>query len=282
MSRQGIAAFVVSAVMIAATVAGCSEGPARSAYSGAAPSPPPAAVTAAVPRLHGVEVFSRTYRLSPSGPLAQPQTVRLPLTRQVPSGWAVIVATAETSGGPWSYLPATLSTDRRTAIFTTAHHSIFTVIGEDVGSLLGFFKTQFLDGLSSGATALAAQPSCAGEAAARSGYTVQSSTGPTVFWCFGMDSSGQQILRVVNNRLYASTPWRFSIRGWPWPIGQPLTTARWHHFLTCCPASCRSWLPVRKSATASASHPGRRPARRLPSTASAKACSPCRPASTPC
>jgi hypothetical protein len=97
-----------------------------------------------------VEVLSRTYRLSPSGPLAQPQTVRLPLTRQVPSGWAVIVATAETSGGPWSYLPATLSADRRTAIFTTIHHSVFTVIGEDVSGLLGFFKTQFLDGLSSG------------------------------------------------------------------------------------------------------------------------------------
>jgi hypothetical protein len=112
------------------------------------------------------------------------------------------VATAETSHGPWSYLPARLSTDRRTAIFTTVHHSIFTVIGEDVTSLLGFFKTQFLDGLSSGATASAAQPACTSEPTARSGYTVQSSTGRTAYWCFGTDSSGQRILRVVNNRLY--------------------------------------------------------------------------------
>jgi hypothetical protein len=51
-------------------------------------------------------------------------------------------------------------------------------------------------------TASASQPSCAGQAAARSGYTVQSSAGPTVYWCFGLDSSGQRILRVVNNRLY--------------------------------------------------------------------------------
>ncbi len=76
------------------------------------------------------------------------------------------------------------------------------MLGEDVSSLLGIFKTQFLDGLSSGATASATQPSCAGEPAARSGYSVQSSAGPTIYWCFGMDSSGQRILRIVNDRRY--------------------------------------------------------------------------------
>jgi hypothetical protein len=120
----------------------------------------------------------------------------------VPADWAVVVATAETGHGPWTYLTARLSADRRTAIFTTTHHSIFTVIGENLSSLLKFFKTQFLDGLSSGATASAAQPSCAGQQAARSGYGIQSSSGATIYWCFGMDSSGQRILRVVNNRLF--------------------------------------------------------------------------------
>lgn len=96
-------------------------------------------------------------------------------------------ATAETSHGPWSYLPARLSSGRRTAIFTTVHHSIFTVVGEDVTGLLGFFETQSLDGLRSGVTASVAQPACAGESTARSGYTVQSSTGRTVYWCFGTD-----------------------------------------------------------------------------------------------
>lgn len=203
MNRRGRAAFVVAMVTaVAAIVAGCGQGAARPVASGTGPSPRPAAVTAAAPRLRNVEVFSRTYQLSPSGPLASPQSVRLPLTRRVPPGWAIVVATAETSQGPWTYLPARLSADRRTAIFTTVHHSLFTVIGEDVSSLLGFFKTEFLDGLSSGATASAAQPSCAGESAARSGYTVQSSAGPTAYWCLGMDSSGRRILRVVNNRLY--------------------------------------------------------------------------------
>jgi hypothetical protein len=114
----------------------------------------------------------------------------------------VVVATAETSSGPWTYLPARLTPDRRAAIFTTTHHSLFTVIGENVNSLLRFFKTQFLDGLSSGTTASAVRPSCAAQSAARAGYSVQSSTGPTVYWCFGMDSSGQRILRLVNDRLY--------------------------------------------------------------------------------
>lgn len=201
MNRWRQAAFALATVMAVGIAAGCSQG-ARPAASAAGPASRPAAVTAAAPHLRHVAVFSRTYQLSPSGPLPRPQTVRLPLTRRVPPGWAIIMATAETSQGPWTFLPAKLSADRRTAIFTTVHHSIFTVIGEDVRSLLGLFKTQFLDGLSSGATVSATQPSCAGGSSARSGYIVQSTAGPTVYWCFGMDSSGQRILRIVNNRLY--------------------------------------------------------------------------------
>lgn len=201
-SRRCGAVAVAMCVTAAVLVAGCGQRPGGSGWSAAGRSGSFAVVRTAGPHLRGVKVFSRTYRLSPSGPLARPQTVRLPLTRRAPAGWAVVVATAETSRGPWSYLPAKLSADRRTAVFTTVHHSVFTVIGEDLGGLLGFFKTEFLDGLSSGATASAARPSCPGESAARSGYTVRSSVGPVVYWCFGMDSSGQRILRVVNNRLY--------------------------------------------------------------------------------
>lgn len=198
--RRGRATFTIVAFTMAALVAGCSQAPANAPPPNGAPSPRLA--VAAAPPLRHVEVVSRTYRLSPSGPLARPQTVRLPLTRRMPPGWAVVVATAETSRGPWSYLPAKLSADRRVAFFTTVHHSIFTVLGEDVSSLLSLFKVQFLDGLSSGATASAARPSCRSESTAHLGYTVESSGGPTVYWCFGMNASGQRILRVVNNRLY--------------------------------------------------------------------------------
>lgn len=202
MTQWGKTALALVAVTAVALSAGCSQGVPGAASSDPAPSARPAAVSRSAPSLRDVKVFSRTYQLSPSGPLARPQTVRLTLTRRVPAGWAVVVATAETGQGPWTYLAARLSADRRTAIFTTTHHSIFTVIGENLSSLLKFFKTQFLDGLSSGATASAAPPSCAGQQAARSGYGIQSSSGAAVYWCFGMDSSGQRILRVVNNRLY--------------------------------------------------------------------------------
>jgi hypothetical protein len=196
------AAFALAAIMAVGIVTGCSKGPTGNVPSAGGLPSGASVATAAAPQLRNAEVLSRTYRLTPSGPLTRPQTIRLPLTRRVPPGWAVVVATAETSQGPWTYLQASLSADRRTAIFSTDHHSIFTVIGEDVDSLLAFFKTQFLDGLSSGATATAAKPACAGESAARSGYAVNSTDGPTVYWCFGIDSSGQRILRIVNNRLY--------------------------------------------------------------------------------
>jgi hypothetical protein len=201
-NRRGTACLAAVVAVAVSMVAGCGQGAAAPAAARGRPSSRPAEVTAAAPRLRHVQVFSRTYRLSPPGLLASPQTVRLPLTRRVPPGWTIVVATAETSRGPWTYLPAKLAPDRRTAVFTTARHSLFTVLGESVSSLLKFFKAQFLDGLSSGATASAARPSCAGEPAARSGYTVRSSSGPTVYWCFGMDSAGRRILRVVNNRLY--------------------------------------------------------------------------------
>ena len=194
--------MAVTTLMSLVLLVGCSHGASKSGTSEPAASARPVAVAKEAPKLSQVESLSATYQLSPSGPLAHPQTIRLPLTRKVPPGWAVVVATAETSRGPWTYLAAQPSADRRTAIFTTTHYSIFTVLGEDVGSLLRFFKTQFLDGLSSGATASATPPSCGGKTAARSGYDVQSSSGSTVYWCFGTDSSGQRILRVVNNRLY--------------------------------------------------------------------------------
>jgi hypothetical protein len=191
------ATVLLAVISIAAALAGCSHAVPRPASSSA-----PVPTTAAAPPLANVEVFSRTFQLAPSGSLPQPETVRLPLTQAVPQGWAVIVATAETGAGPWSYLSAALTSDHRAVTFTTGHHSIFTVIGVKLGDLLGFFKKQFLDGLSSGATASATPPSCSREPDARSGYTIRSSAGPTLYWCFGMDSTGQRVLRVVNNRPY--------------------------------------------------------------------------------
>ncbi len=200
MTRWARSTFVVLLASVIAVVSGCSQGSSGSSRSGGDPGP--VAVASAGPGLPGVRALSRTYRLTPSGSLARPQKVRLPLNYRVPAGWAIVVATAETARGPWTYLPAKLGPDRNTAIFTTTHHSFFTVIGENLANMLRFFKKEFLDGLSSGVTATASRPSCGDQAAARSGYTIKSSSGPTVYWCFGLKASGARILRVVNDRPY--------------------------------------------------------------------------------
>jgi hypothetical protein len=162
-----------------------------------------AQVTVAVsPPLHDVQVLSRTYQLTPSGPLAHPQLVTLPLSRPAPAGWVVFAATAESGRGPWGYLPARLSRDRRSVTFATTHHSVFTVIGFDLAKLIRMFESGFLDGLDGNATTTVAQPSCPDQAEARTGYQIASSSGPAVYWCLGEDSSGQRILRVVNDRRY--------------------------------------------------------------------------------
>jgi len=118
---------------------------------------------------------------------------------------AVVVATAETSSGPWSYLPAKLSKDRLSASFTTTHFSIATLFGDFIGATFGEFKklfVQFINGLDSGATTTVTKPSCSGEDVARSnGYSIASSTTDAVHWCFGM-SGTNRVLKVVDDRRY--------------------------------------------------------------------------------
>jgi len=193
-----LTALSIVVLVTATALTGCGSSGAhheRAAYTATRAAP-------AAPALRGALPLSRTYQLSPSGPLKRPQTVMLPLTRRVPSGWAVVVAAAQSPGGPWTYLPARLSASRRSALFTTSHHSLFTILGEDVRELAKVFRHDFLDELDSGATASAARPSCSGQSAAEDKYSIQSSPGPTIYRCLGTDASGQPVLRIVDNRRY--------------------------------------------------------------------------------
>ena len=149
-----------------------------------------------------VTALSATYQLTPSGQLAVPTTVTLPLSRPAPAGDEILVATKEKASDPWSYLRGHLTTDRRAVTFQTDHFSIFGDIGISVAALASAFKTQFLDVIDSGMSASFPQPSCAGEATARSdGFSIASTSGSQVYWCFGMSGS-QRILKFVNNSQY--------------------------------------------------------------------------------
>jgi hypothetical protein len=155
-----------------------------------------------LPGTGAVTALSATYQLTPSGQLAVPTNVTLPLSRPAPTGDEILVATKEKASDPWSYLPGRLTADRRSVTFQTNHFSIFGDIGISVAALASAFKTKFLDVIDSGMSASFQQPSCTGEATARSdGFSIASTSGSQVYWCFGMSGS-QRILKFVNNSQY--------------------------------------------------------------------------------
>lgn len=150
----------------------------------------------------GLQQLSGMVEVTPTGPLVAPATITIHLTSPAPQGDAVLVRSSESEDGPWNWLPATLSTDRETVHLTTTHFSFFQVFGIDVGKAIDIFKRDFLDGFDSQATTDVGRPSCQGESVARSdGYTINSSTTNTVYWCFGMVGVGR-VLKVTDDRRY--------------------------------------------------------------------------------
>ena len=155
-----------------------------------------------LPGTSGVTALSATYQLSPSGQLPVATTVTLPLSSAVPAGDEILVATKEKTTDPWSFLLGQLTADHRAVTFQTDHFSIFGDIGVSIPVLASAFKTDFLDVIDSGMTASFPAPSCAGyDTATSAGFSISSSSGSQVRWCFGMSGS-QRILKVVNNSQY--------------------------------------------------------------------------------
>ena len=164
------------------------------------------------PKIPNTTALSKTYDLTPSGPLTESVKITLPLTSMPSDETGVLVATAESAQGPWTLLAANVSQDRRSVSFTTDHFSFFATIGADLKQMFAEFKQEFVDPLTSSVTAEATAPRCSNEAQARSdGYGISSSHGSTVYWCLGL-SGGARRLTVVNNRRY---PLEISYRGLP-------------------------------------------------------------------
>ena len=161
--------------------------------AGAAASP--------APTLH---FLTDVYSLGPSGPLARPAHVTFTLSRPVAKNTAVFAATRENDTQPWEYLPATIGPDRTQVSFDTTHFSLFGILGYDLIEMAQAFKTDFIDGISGGATQTdVPKPSCDSEQAARADdYQVASSTTDTVYWCLGLDGGGHRVLKVTNHRRY--------------------------------------------------------------------------------
>lgn len=198
----GISRQVSSAVASTGRVARIGHGVTLSATK--LPADARASVTTgtSLPGKNGVAPLAPTYLLTPSGPLPARTTVTMPLSRPAPPGEQVLVVTEETSAGPWTYVPARLTGDRRAVTFETAHFSRFGIIGVGLSELAHAFRTRFIDVVDSGMSATASPPACGSQSAARAdGYSIASTDTDAVYWCFGM-SGNQRILKVVNNRQY--------------------------------------------------------------------------------
>ena len=146
----------------------------------------------------GVRAVSQLYDLSPSGELEAEATIRIPLSDELPPDSEVVAATRTSEGERFNFLPAKVDASGRYASFKTDHFSEFGIFLLDVQALLDAFKKQFIDGVSSGLTVEASPPHCAAEDAARhDGYSIRSSKGGTLHWCFGLER-GVRVLKITN------------------------------------------------------------------------------------
>jgi len=143
----------------------------------------------------------RTVDVGPSGPLPGPLTLQLSLGRQVPKNAMVIVFTRPGGKGAWTPLKTQLAADRRHALVTVDHLSLFSPLLVPFKGIVGELKQIFND-ISSGVLEDAKPPSCDHEQEAKdAGYTAVQDGSDSVLWCLDLhDAKGA--LRTVNNRRY--------------------------------------------------------------------------------
>ncbi len=145
---------------------------------------------------------SPTWQISPSGTLAKPAVVTIPLTRREPNDGLTVIFTAESPRGPWTPLKTKVVHGGMYAQATVTHLSWFRVVRISADDVMSVLRA-FFNALTSDATSNALPPDCQGTGpqARTDGYSITSASGSTVFWCFGMQN-GSRVLKVVNNRRY--------------------------------------------------------------------------------
>lgn len=133
-------------------------------------------------------------------------TITFRFDRKVEQGNTVVVmANAIHTKEGWVPVAAKLSADRQSASIVVDHLSWFQALEDLVGNTADTFMSeirQSFDDLVDGSTAEADKPKCENEKQARGdGYTIDSSSKVTLYWCFGMQD-GKRILKVVNRMRY--------------------------------------------------------------------------------
>ncbi|MEI2774670.1 MAG: hypothetical protein V9G19_01615 [Tetrasphaera sp.] len=144
-----------------------------------------------------------SFAVEPSGALAQPATVTVALSKSPATDEVVLIGTREKEADPWTYVPARLAADGKTASVEVEHFSFFTAVLVALRELADVFVDQFGEALTGGLGQSIKKPTCAdSKAALAGGYAVSaSSKSDAVYWCLGLES-GKRVLKLVNHRRY--------------------------------------------------------------------------------
>ncbi|MET0997777.1 MAG: hypothetical protein ABWX73_03590, partial [Marmoricola sp.] len=146
---------------------------------------------------------SPVYTLNPAGPLGSSVTVRLRLDNALPPSSPVLAVTRTSPEKPWTYVPATLTSDARHVDFETTSLDEVGALAVDFEGAVAAFQQDLAVGLATRVDRTAKKPTCAGEEEAREqGHTAVASKTKTLFWCFGLEN-GKRVIKVTNRR---STP----------------------------------------------------------------------------
>lgn len=152
------------------------------------------------PPFDGTTWLTQVVDLSLEGTFDGTAEVRLPLLSGIDDDTIVIGAHAQ---GPEAAFEALLArVDGDHVVISTTSFSRFGGLGTSATQMIDTMRREIFDPLAADLTARAEHPSCVNEDEARTdGYSIGSSDGPTVYWCFG-SVDGQRILKVTNNRRY--------------------------------------------------------------------------------
>lgn len=150
-----------------------------------------------------VTADSAVYHITPDGHLPRPATILIPLSHRVlPSQQdLVFVFTKETAAGKWQPLRTRVVRDGTYASVTVHRLSWFGIFAVDPNQILARLKSFFQE-LTNGAFNNASAPSCGQLSVAQSGGYRYAVAGTAMLACFGADSGGGRVIKLVDNRRY--------------------------------------------------------------------------------
>lgn len=144
--------------------------------------------------------LTAVYKVTSSAQPRSEVVIRLPVISPPDPDSIPLAFSAPAPDGPWEPMQTEPGLVDGKVQATTTHFSWFTALLLPVKGLLAEARRVF-DDATGGFVAESEQPGCGGEQEARQRFTVASTSGTTLKWCFGKEGN-DVVLRVVNGRRY--------------------------------------------------------------------------------